>query len=721
MATDGTINLNISSTSPLIGGLPAADLTNDNSSSTDVRLVKKRVLTDAQRNDMNLLGMNPDDSAQIDLFLNMSAEDIQANKDALYANIDNNLNSAIEEKPQQEHVHNFQIDTDSPEWGNMSNKQRIQTFLENGAKAQYSEAEWATMKPAQRKNAIERFTEKELNEHVPGFSEMNETEQLQAGSEFLNLMNIADANNMSLKDLLALKKDSPEQFEQISNNYFESNAKINLVEDAQNRRMNITRRQFEDLQKGVENYAQSNDLTIDNANRAACTFAYLDEQIQNGTKLKGVKKDTYEALKTIRALNNGSLEEIKAGDKKITDLFEDPSVLKRDDEGNVQWEHPDNRTLITSKIAEQFANCKTDEERLELFQSYGVDSQTYIVSAFSHTDGNMSVKSILRGVGGGSQYMASVDGKSTDSDQNWYATDGLRGLHAHNNGTISEEGRKAIAETVQVLNAEPAALANVTAYELNDPDLAKDVTSAVGKREDARDVFEISNPLIADSENISYEMKQFYAQNSIEVLKSPEDRQSQADSLGKYNLDSFKQGVQKGYENIANGTASGSSSSSTQNNVTNPITNSSQNIQVVSQNIQNAQNVLASYSDNSVMPHAEAVKMFQRMEPAEQRQLLSSLSPQQVSQIPITVCNSFPELINTFIDLGKGVEIIQQCNVGTGNKTIQTMAKSKGTAKKQFNEWAANHLDRLAKCTYDDLVDSGAIKVNEHKAFSAKS
>lgn len=49
------------------------------------------------------------------------------------------------------------------------------------------------------------------------------------------------------------------------------------------------------------------------------------------------------------------------------------------------------------------------------------------------------------------------------------------------------------------------------------------------------------------------------------------------------------------------------------------------------------------------------------------------------------------------------------------------MAKSKGTAKKQFNEWAANHLDRLAKCTYDDLVDSGAIKVNEHKAFSAKS
>ena len=48
------------------------------------------------------------------------------------------------------------------------------------------------------------------------------------------------------------------------------------------------------------------------------------------------------------------------------------------------------------------------------------------------------------------------------------------------------------------------------------------------------------------------------------------------------------------------------------------------------------------------------------------------------------------------------------------------MAKSKGTIKKQFNNWAANHTDRLAKCTYDDLVESGAIKVNKNKSFSIK-
>lgn len=155
------------------------------------------------------------------------------------------------------------------------------------------------------------------------------------------------------------------------------------------------------------------------------------------------------------------------------------------------------------------------------------------------------------------------------------------------------------------------------------------------------------------------------------------------------------------------------------NNFTNPI--QYQGVKNLSENTQQVYNYLSMLSsDGKPISRDVVVKMFQKLELNEQRDFLKSLSPQQVAQIPISVCNSFPELIETFVDMGKGVEIIQQCNIGTGNKTIQLMAKSKGTAKKQFNDWAANHTDRLAKWTYDAMVESGAIKINKNKAFTYK-
>ncbi len=693
----------------------------------NVPLVKKVNLTDEQKAEMNLLGMNPSDPEQVNAYINMSSEDKQAKKDALYTQIEGNSNNSKDEEV-HEHVHNFQVDTNSAEWKNMSNQERINTFLVNGTKAHYSEDEWNNMTKRQQNKAIERFTEKELNEHFPNFSRMSETEQLEIGSEFLNLMNIADAHDMDLKDLLALKKNSNAEFEEIANKYYENNEKIDLVKKAQDvkeKRMQRTREQFDEIYSEFQAYIKENNLNVNDENKIAYMFEFLDKQKKDGKLQKGVAESTYNALSKMKAYNNGNLFDFKSGDRKISDLFDDTSVLKKDKDGKILLEDPDNRKLITSLLDKEFENCKTDEEKLKLLQEFDGFSQLYINSAYSHTEKTSGIsKSFLRSLHGGSMYAATIDGKAADEDQQWYAKDGIRAIHKHNNGNISEEARNAIADTVKELKAEPAAQANVTAYELQDENLAKDVTSAIGEREDAVDVFNLANPLIANSENITDEMKQFYAQNSIEVLKSPEDRQSQANSLGKYNLDSFNKGVQKGYENIANGTASGaknSSDSSKNNVITNPITNNSHNTQLLSQNSQLAFNDFNNnYIDGKPIPHDEAVKMFKKLELSEQRELLASLTPQQVQQIPITVCNSFPELIGTFIDLGKGIDIIQQCNVGTGNKAIQTMAKSKGAAKKQFNEWAANHIDRLAKCTYDDLVSQGAIQVNKNKAFSMK-
>lgn len=233
-------------------------------------------------------------------------------------------------------------------------------------------------------------------------------------------------------------------------------------------------------------------------------------------------------------------------------------------------------------------------------------------------------------------------------------------------------------------------------------------------------IFEMTDRKVNEDQTISADKKRYYAQNSIEIMGDASDRQARANSLNSYNNDSFNSGVRQGYENVANGTASGSgNNTSSINNFTNPIHNP--NVQNISANTQQAYSDFVVIARNGEpISRDVAIKMFQKLELNEQRDFLKSLSPQQVSQIPISVCNSFPELIETFIDLGKGIDIIQQCSVGTGNKTIQLMAKSKGATKKQFNDWAANHTDRLAKCTYDDLVESGALKVSKNKSFSLR-
>ena len=226
---------------------------------------------------------------------------------------------------------------------------------------------------------------------------------------------------------------------------------------------------------------------------------------------------------------------------------------------------------------------------------------------------------------------------------------------------------------------------------------------------------------ISEDNTISSDKKRYYAQNSIEIMDNTSDRQARAKSLGSYNDESFNNGVRQGYENIVKGTVSGSKNNANwTNNSTNPIHN--QNVQNLSANTQQTYNdfVIMARNGESIS-RSDAIKMFHRLDLSEQKDFLRSLSPEQVSQIPISVCNMFPDLIATFVDLGKGIDIIQQCSVGTGNKTIQLMAKSKGATKKQFDNWAANHTDRLAKCTYDDLVESGAIKVNKNKSFFLKA
>lgn len=606
-SSDGMINFNRVSVAPLEqggGSIPAVTGT----STVDIEMVEKLDLTQEQKNEMIMLGLNPDNPADKAQYLNMTAEEKQNMMNASFAQLDNKVvipnnetsstavtqTDVIPAEPENNsgHIHNFSIDTNSPEFANLSVRERIAFVITNGTKAQYSEEEWNAMTDKQKRDAQAKFVTEELNEHIPGFSDMSETEQLQKFSEFLDMINIAEANNMNLKDLFSLKKNNPERFSDISDTYFSSHPKVDLSKSKENRRNT----QLSRFDTQFAEYLRTNNLELNDTNQHALIFDFLQDKKSRGERFNATENDIYTNLSKIKAYNNGSLDNIKSGNNNILSLFEDQSVLVLGDNNEISWGNAENRKLITAKIRDRFAQCKTDEERNALFESFDVQAQMYIMSAFSHTEDasgqNLGVKSLLRRILGGTQYAASVDRTSTLEDQNWYACDGLKGINQHNNGQFSPEALDLIKTNAQEFQSEATDNMAVTSYEIGNESMAKAVTAGIGERDDACERFESINPRIAENENISDEMREFYAQNTIEVLKSPEDRQAQADSLGKYNLDSFNKGVQTGYENVArNESSSGNNSSSVSNNVSeqnypakicqNPVNNSNSQAQEV--------------------------------------------------------------------------------------------------------------------------------------------
>ena len=101
------------------------------------------------------------------------------------------------------------------------------------------------------------------------------------------------------------------------------------------------------------------------------------------------------------------------------------------------------------------------------------------------------------------------------------------------------------------------------------------------------------------------------------------------------------------------------------------------------------------------MTRDEAVKYFKSLTHKEQSELLKSLPAQVFSKLPVTVCEDFPEYIPTFVDNGRGIEIITSCSSITADNAIRRMKSSSSRVKQQLNEFIINNPAQFTKISQE--------------------
>ena len=222
-------------------------------------------------------------------------------------------------------------------------------------------------------------------------------------------------------------------------------------------------------------------------------------------------------------------------------------------------------------------------------------------------------------------------------------------------------------------------------------------------REDALDLFKGLNEYANQSDTITDEMKEFYAQNSIESLQTPEQRAAQAEDLKSYNNKSFDTGVDTGLANVARGET--------------PTVNQNNN-EIVSQQSNDA-NLTLSESAQQVydsiekmlqgnLDSTEVKAKFAGLEPNEQINLMRKYAAVEGNKINVKVCNYIREFVPILVELGKGLEIVEKCSMQVGDYAISLLPR------KDKKLIAIKYPQRLAYASYQALIEDGTLKPGEH-------
>lgn len=728
------------------------------SSPVNIELVQKTKLTPEQKQEMMLLGLAPENDADVQKYLTMTPEMKAAqikqfesvNQPAIQG--ENHTPTVVtsgdvveQDTPQasqpssfldkvHEELQNLNIDTSSDEWRNKSNQEKMQTVMLAGAKSKYSEEEWNNLTQEQKVDAQQDFLNQKIKEFIPDWDSFSDEKKLSIISEQINLSIVAKAKGMEFRDLIALKKDNPAEFSKITSEYYEENGKFDLLENA---KIMAQQEFFVSKKAGDEEYKaylKENAKTDDRKTK----LEYYDKKIKNGESLNvaeqlnfdeldftrqyriyceknGIPREerfkaknvqTYlrnkdnktqyeqnrlDALDEIAKLYGGDLANLTAGENNLKSLNID-FVL--DAKGRIDTHNPKNIEMFM-KYAEEHGGLKNVIDSLDDYSIYCVSK------LFTNSEDNFN-KLIAHGtLAKCSEYARlsffnATNAESSLSAQTWFATDGTCTVYKmlKQNGRSMDGFDEKVAENARTFQKEPAAKLNVTALEIGDEKLVDASTKGTADREDALDVFDLVNSWVNDSDNISDEMKELYAQKSVEYL-SPENRDVQAERLRSYGSESFNKGVDTGYENVRTGNTSSNENSS--------VSQHSENINV--NNGVNEYNKFANEINQGYVSIAQVREILNTLGFEERKEFIKTLTPEQLSKLPIRVCEEFPELIKDLVDAGKGLDIINQCDMSTGNKAISLMMNN----PKQRKELAAVRPERFSQYTQWVLEESGVV------------
>ncbi|MBE6336054.1 MAG: hypothetical protein E7066_05200 [Lentimicrobiaceae bacterium] len=161
-------NLSIKKINVEVKSSPTSAKVVSDTTSSDVPIIrKKEPLTQEQRTQMELMGLDPQ------------------NEIASVAN---------HEHQHVEHEHNFVIDFESDEWKNADAEGKMLYFMTQGAKQNFTEEAWNKLSEREKNIARDKFLNEEFSVHNSEWESADETKKLTIISEFLN-------DNMLAEDL----------------------------------------------------------------------------------------------------------------------------------------------------------------------------------------------------------------------------------------------------------------------------------------------------------------------------------------------------------------------------------------------------------------------------------------------------------------------------------------------------------------------------------------
>ena len=661
------------------------------SQGVDINFVQKPKLTPEQKQEMVLLGLTPENDADVQKYLTMTPEEktaqikqfetgnqpvitetptVQTTDEQTVSfetpaeqNVIDVEQTFLPEPPVEqevvetsesfvdrihEEIQKLGIDTNSDEWKAKSNEEKMNTVLLAGAKSKYTEEEWNSLSKEQKITAGKEFAKSEISKFIPDWDTYSDEKKLEVLSKYANMALMAKDKGIKLSELLDLKTQNPKEFEKIAKSYYKKNSPIDFLSKGKEIIYEEINSSEMEHNNEFEAYLNSKgfiqaDLNIHGKVKHEREF--LEQKIKSNKKLTEFQERRYEELNTrhkfqehckknnyeydkqnpkpgdlqyrleyyrelikkepdneylrselsileeLASRNGGNLENMTVGELEISNIGYSLPTPRNFTELSIVEQNK-----VYDKIAEYliknlgYENL-SEEEQVKLIQQFDSSSQVILLRALDRR--GKSAKGTLSHIDALIRTDAATPNSSKVLQDSSVEALGeqINYLKDHN---LPTDGFTKYMQNVLLLHFDKshAQQAGWKSWELGEK-FGASANKGIAKREDAPEVFEGLNDLIYNSDTISDELKELYAQTSVEYL-SPEYRDAQAERLRSYGSESFNKGVETGYENVKTGNTSSNNSPNTNNTSTsvndftaslNKIQNSSS--QVIPQEVEN--------------------------------------------------------------------------------------------------------------------------------------
>lgn len=715
-------NVNITNSSPVTQYSGSANLSSSSSINTGIGQKREIELTDAQKQEMQLLGIT--DPAE---YIALSPEQKQERFSSLDRQISSEPRLDTTRQSEQNSNNKFAsisdelnklgINPNSSDWAGKTTQEKLEivfTAITNAAKAEYSEEEWAGMSQTQKNKATNVFIENAVKKFVPDWDKKSKDEKLKLAIGVIDVFKMSEMFHKPIEEIIQLKVEGSDEFTKLQAEYKKQGGGFTAL-SLSLEVMSLSQKQPR-ISSGFAEHLRENGIDFNSLSTIERSrvhkswlydivekagiegledpkdkhiyeqFHYNDElsaylkanNLEDTTsnrlrflnskgKLNPTEQKALEINKYLYAFHNNVGTKIKAGEACLEgsiSIDAKPECFNEDGTLNL------NNIETIKEIVNMFKTCREPKDYLNLFQSFDQNSQDKILTVLLQSQDfckrlGVNLDVILDAIGLGNVSHA-ICPNSTQEAQD-YVTDPAR-LKAHDDEVTdggkrprSKEYTDAMGSITEKLDTEHASSYTNTMAEI-DQSLYESSYNYGMQRDDWEDYSNSVRNLISNNENIDDNLKSQYLQWASDIAN---------DKL----------------------TSSSSSSNSTNSSYVSsePTTNYAQNSVVNYSSATKTEQASMQKVDflfNPELSDSEKRKEFDKLDPAEKDRILRNLDPNTLAKMPggsvKTLCEAYPFLIEAFVQAGKGQDILSSGVSKVFDETVKLMKKHDPKALIEF-------------------------------------